>query len=312
MFSYTFQGKTQVMGYVHKIYGYRYNWHNDMYEIDIVLKGTLEFFRDGTKHILHTDDMIVVNPGVGHASYPLEPDTQALVLRLSSRALNDFTSRKHLREFSFASNEENRNSQSCRLLRYYAAQIVRALRNGCTKPANRNLARSCLGMIAFLMATEFPSQVVARTSPQEEDPDRHAMADVTGFIEENYAEKLTLQDIADRFHYNRTYLSTLFKQTMGIGFHEYLTRVRFQKATLDFGAPGKNLSQIALDNGFPDLKSFNQLFYENFKVTPKEYRARLRKELAEHHLIPDPNRIHTFLDPDEPELYQRMEQYLIL
>ena len=48
---------------------------------------------------------------------------------------------------------------------------------------------------------------------------------------------------------------------MGIGFHEYLTRVRFQKATLDFGAPGKNLSQIALDNGFPDLKSFNQLFY---------------------------------------------------
>ena len=133
------------MGYVHKIYGYRYNWHNDMYEIDIVLKGTLEFFRDGTKHILHTDDMIVVNPGVGHASYPLEPDTQALVLRLSSRALNDFTSRKHLREFSFASNEENRNSQSCRLLRYYAAQIVRALRNGCTKPVNRNLARSCLG-----------------------------------------------------------------------------------------------------------------------------------------------------------------------
>lgn len=99
---------------------------------------------------------------------------------------------------------------------------------------------------------------------------------------------------------------------MGIGFHEYLTRVRFQKATLDFGTPGKNLSQIALDNGFPDLKSFNQLFYENFKVTPKEYRARLRKELAEHHLILDPNRIHTFLDPDEPELYQRMEQYLIL
>lgn len=100
------------MGYVHKIYGYRYNWHNDMYEIDIVLKGTLEFFRGGTKHILHTDDMIVVNPGVGHASYPLEPDTQALVLRLSSRALNDFTPRKHLREFSFASNEENRNSKA--------------------------------------------------------------------------------------------------------------------------------------------------------------------------------------------------------
>ena len=37
--AHTFPGKVKVNSYIHKIYGYRYSWHDDMYEIDIVLRG---------------------------------------------------------------------------------------------------------------------------------------------------------------------------------------------------------------------------------------------------------------------------------
>ena len=87
--SLTFPDHTYVDGYLHKIYGYRYNWHKNAYEIDIVLKGTLEFCRGGEKIILHQDDFLIVDPGIGHASYPLEPDTVTLVLHFSARALAD-------------------------------------------------------------------------------------------------------------------------------------------------------------------------------------------------------------------------------
>ena len=51
------------------------------------------------------------------------------------------------------------------------------------------------------------------------------------YVEEHYAEKLALEDLADYAQYNRTYISTLFKQMVGINFHEYLTSsVRFQHA----------------------------------------------------------------------------------
>ena len=98
-YTHTFPGHVTVDGYIHKIYGYRYNWHVDAYEIDIVLKGTLEFVRNGKKFILHSDDLIIINPGDGHASYPLEVDTAVLVLHFSAKALNDFTPKETIPYF---------------------------------------------------------------------------------------------------------------------------------------------------------------------------------------------------------------------
>lgn len=305
--THTFPGHVTVDGYIHKIYGYRYNWHVDAYEIDIVLKGTLEFVRNGEKFVLHQDDLIIINPGDGHASYPLEADTAALVLHFSAKALNDFTPKGKRRSFSFVSNAENRGSQACRLIRYYAAHTVAALYGGCKSGAERNLVRSSLGMISYLLSTQLPSQLTPLPSETQLDTDSDLMNDITTFICENYAEKLTLQDIADRFHYNRTYISSLFKQAMNIGFHGYLTRMRLHFAILDLGDPSKNLSIVALEHGFPDLKSFNQRFTENFHITPKEYRVRILKEPG---LIPTSHLF--FLDPATPEWKQKLQEYLTL
>lgn len=310
--AYTYPDKTQLLAYIHRIYGYRYNWHDDMYEIDIVLHGTLEFFRGGEKHILREDDLIIVNPGIGHASYPLEPDTQTLVLRFSARALRDFVSRGSVRQFSFVSDESTRNTTVCRMLRYCAATIVRAGNHGYGTTASRNITRSALGMIAYLMCTELPSQVQKIAGGDITDPDSTLMAEICEFISGNFTQKLMLQDVAERFHYNRTYISTLFKQTMGIGFHEYLTRIRFQRAIYDLGLPDRKLTDIAMDNGFPDLKSFNQLFLDNFQVSPKEYRSRIQRELSAHQLIPDVNHQQMFLDPEDPIYAAKLDSYVNL
>ena len=44
---------------------------------------------------------------------------------------------------------------------------------------------------------------------------------------------------------------------VGINFHEYLTRVRFQHALADLAMTSDSLTDIALRNGFADLKTFN-------------------------------------------------------
>ena len=95
------------------------------------------------------------------------------------------------------------------------------------------------------------------------------------YIEEHFREKISLEDLARFSQYNRTYVSTLFKQTIGINFYEYLTRVRFQNALLELAATSKNLTEIAIGNGFPDLKSFNARFREILHRTPAQYREQL-------------------------------------
>ena len=58
--------------------------------------------------------------------------------------------------------------------------------------------------------------------------------------------------------------------------------------------------------------SFNQLFEENFGMAPKEYRSRIRRELANVGLIPDSANVRTLLDPEEPWLQSKLEEYLAI
>ena len=51
--------------------------------------------------------------------------------------------------------------------------------------------------------------------------------------------------------------------------------MRFQNALLELAATEKNLTEIAVGNGFPDLKSFNARFRETLHRTPAQYRTQL-------------------------------------
>lgn len=62
-----------------------------------------------------------------------------------------------------------------------------------------------------------------------------------------------------------------------MNFHEYLSRVRFQHALNDLALTKDGLTDIALRNGFADLKTFNARFRATLHRTPTEYRAQLSR-----------------------------------
>ena len=112
-------------------------------------------------------------------------------------------------------------------------------------------------------------------------------------------KKLSLEDLADYAQYNRTYVSTLFKQMVGINFHEYLTRVRFQHALNDLTYTRDNLTDIALKNGFPDLKTLTARFRSTFQRTPAQYRAALKPDEVLY------DKVRQFLDPQDMVLRKK-------
>jgi len=92
------------------------------------------------------------------------------------------------------------------------------------------------------------------------------------FIDEYYAEKLSLNEIAEKLHVNSAYLSTIFKEETGENYSDYLTSVRIEKAKellteLDF-----NISQIAAKVGYTSSRYFSRIFEEETGLKPSEYR----------------------------------------
>lgn len=92
------------------------------------------------------------------------------------------------------------------------------------------------------------------------------------YLNENYSQKLRLSDTARKFGYTPEYLSKKFSAETGMGFLNYLQRLRVEQSCRLLENRGDKINDIALAVGYDDVKYFNKLFKKTLGLTPGEYR----------------------------------------
>lgn len=260
--------------FIHEIFNYRYHWHPDLYELTIPLHGAMEICMGTSTISLEENDMALIPPQTGHASSALQPNTCSLVFHFSASAFKNYLGKEEMFLFpECVSSAETRNDRRFRELRFYAGHILKGAYAG--GKAELLHIKGAVLMLLYTFMQDFHPQVVRRISAEENDERRETLRRIITYLEAHFTEKVTLEDLAQYSMYNRTYISTLFKTVTGVGFHEYLTRLRFQHALFDLATTQKTLTEVALSNGFSDLKSFNAHFRELLHRTPQEYRRQL-------------------------------------
>lgn len=96
---------------------------------------------------------------------------------------------------------------------------------------------------------------------------------IINYIKQNYEEKITVDDIAKHIHMNTSYISTSFKEKMGISISEYILNYRLSVAkNLLLSSPESSISEIAHFTGFYDSAHFSKAFKQSFGITAKEFR----------------------------------------
>ena len=94
---------------------------------------------------------------------------------------------------------------------------------------------------------------------------------VKEYIKENYKEA-SLEDAAVQVSLSPSYLSRIFKEKCGMGFSDYLTKTRMEKACELLGDIQYKSYDIAYYIGYDNPKNFSRAFKAYFGMTPKEYR----------------------------------------
>lgn len=251
--------------------------------------------------LLQEDDVILVPPGNGHASFAQNPNTCALVLHFSASAFRPFVKKGTRYLFpECVSTEETRNDPAFRQIRFLVSEIFAAAYR--QSPYSQLRAKANLELLLATLCESFHPQSVQIN--QEDAIHQETFSKMIRYVEEHYSEKLSLEDLATFSQYNRTYVSTLFKNTVGVNFYAYLTRVRFQHALLELVGTKKTLTEIALDNGFSDLKSFNKMFRETIGRTPSEYRSLLSPD----RVIQEQD-VRRYVLQGDPLIQQKLEEY---
>lgn len=95
---------------------------------------------------------------------------------------------------------------------------------------------------------------------------------VAEYVKNRFAEKLSLDEIAEYVSLSKSYLSRIFKEETGESLSSYINKVRIDKAKLMLLDNGCPLVDVASLCGFEDQSYFTKVFKRLVGVSPKRYR----------------------------------------
>ena len=175
---------------------------------------------------------------------------------------------------------ENACYQFLSTLGRFADRLSQA-RISCPRPEEARLLAEGIALENYQQMTElFRSsflELFQAVKKQALSSGRREIDIAADYIEEHYAEPLTLEILAGVVHMNPYYFSSYFKKNMGINFKDYLGTVRLRHAMTLLVSTDRMTYDIAAACGFPDARAFSDLFQKTYGEKPSKYRKRLRE-----------------------------------
>lgn len=113
---------------------------------------------------------------------------------------------------------------------------------------------------------------LAKFEKSKRESERKPILNAIRYVQQNYGQKILLEDIADMSGFNANYFSEIFKKETGKTFTTFLLEVRIEASKTMLRDTTKTIYEIASDVGYKDSKFFSQQFTKIVGIKPKEYR----------------------------------------
>lgn len=124
-----------------------------------------------------------------------------------------------------------------------------------------------------------PDQILDEASSDEDKKESASSSFIVknalAYIEENYTQKLTLGEVAEKTYVSQWHLSKLLNRHIGQSFSDILNHVRIEHAKELLKDPALRIGDISEQVGFLDLAHFSRVFKKQEGVSANEYRNQI-------------------------------------
>jgi len=137
---------------------------------------------------------------------------------------------------------------------------------------------NCLQLLYELSGTSY--RILASSSFAHAPRDRESkrVLKVKEYINEHFAEPLTLEMMADLVGMSPSSFSRFFRQHTDRTFTGYLIDIRLGQAARELVDTSQNISEICYQCGFNNLSNFNRIFKAKRGMSPREFRQIYKKK----------------------------------
>lgn len=239
------------------------------YELYYVQQGGCRFMIDDSFYDLKTDDFILLPPQTFHYTHYLQDRCLRCNVYFRPMDISEHVHGALPENGSFFSHARIFHAQApyheqiCQLLERMEAE--EELNDARTAPMQYFLLQELFLLIARACDYTQALPEVIRASDRQ-------ILQAARYISSNYMNPISSGDIAAAAGFSPNHLSKKFRESAGIGVHEYLVFIRLQHAALDLISTKDSITQIALRCGFSDSNYFKDVFKKKYGMTPREYR----------------------------------------
>lgn len=99
------------------------------------------------------------------------------------------------------------------------------------------------------------------------------------FLENNYANRITLNQIATSINVSPFRFCHIFRELTGFSFSRYLLQYRIAKAQEMLARDRKSITEVAMNCGFNNISYFNHIFKRTTGFTPGQFRRTVPEKL---------------------------------
>jgi len=259
-----------------------YHFH-DFLEICYVSAGSGYHAVGDTEYRVGKGDLFLINDGTTHAFFRGEDDEELITYNLlfkpaffDDRLLpfDDFTSLSFSYLFRGAW-EEEQIREDLHLSVRDQEQVEKLLQDmmreyALRPPGYQAVIRAHMIMLIVILMRGFQGQgeddhIVRRRQSLIESAIRH--------LNEHYQQDIQIEQLARQCFFSKNYFARLFKETTGMSVNQYGQRIRIEQACQLMRATDKTLSEIAVEVGYADYKTFFSAFRKQKGVSPQAYRT---------------------------------------
>ena len=256
---------------------------HDFWEMVYAYKGDLICSSNGNEELLKEGEVIFYKPGVTHAHKAdgkRAPNVFIISFECKNEAIRYFEDRhmsvdKSLLHIIFAIIEESKRTFD---LPYSDPDLkkMKLLEN--PSLGGQQLIKNYLELLLIiLMRNETERDSSEAVFLPREQFDERISDRVIEYMKEHITERLSVSDICDILHYNKSYIFRQFKKTSGSSLMAYFTKLKIQKAKEMLRESEMSVAGISDALSFDNPNYFSKTFKKITGFTPSVYRKMRRR-----------------------------------
>jgi len=248
------------------------HWHPDL-ELMVIIDGEMDFYVNGERVSLKEGEGIFVNSKRLHYFASAKELNCVYIVAVIHPSLlgSDLHDGKKNFDTLFGFSKEDYLFLSPEI--EWQKEVMYKIIRLCNVVAKQNYNPLRLISKVNSICADISDNIKTNIHQQKDEDLWFIVCNMTGFIQKNFAGKISLNEIAAAGSVCRTQCCKLFSKYTNQTPTAFLTQYRISKSCEMLTESKMSITEIAMACGFQSPSYFTQVFHEKLGLTPKAYRS---------------------------------------